>query len=81
MRPIEKDNTKALSNVIQTDDELIQDHLKLVVRGSAEEAMNALLVAVGVNADGYLEILRISEGGKADKKGWSAFLQHLKERG
>ena len=39
-----------------------------------------MLVAIGVNADGYREILGICEGAKEDKKGWSVFLKHLKER-
>lgn len=40
-----EDSTKALSNVIRIDDERIQDHLKHIVRGSAEETLNALLDA------------------------------------
>ena len=42
---MEKDSTKALSNVIQIDDERIQDHLGKIVRGSVEETLNALLDA------------------------------------
>ena len=41
----------------------------------------SLQVAIGVNADGYRDILGICEGAKEDKAGWSAFLKHLKERG
>jgi len=41
----------------------------------------SLLVAIGVNSDGYREILGICEGVKEDKARWSAFLKHLKERG
>jgi len=41
----------------------------------------SLLVAIGVNAEGYREILGICEGAKEDKSGWSSFLRHLKERG
>lgn len=41
----------------------------------------SLLVAIGVNAEGYREILGICEGTKEDKAGWSGFLKHLKERG
>lgn len=41
----------------------------------------SLLVAIGVNADGYRDILGICEGAKEDKAGWSGFLKHLKERG
>jgi len=41
----------------------------------------AVLVAVGVNADGYREILGVCEGVKEDKESWRGFLRHLKERG
>lgn len=41
----------------------------------------SLLVAIGVNTEGYREILGICEGAKEDKSGWSGFLRHLKERG
>ena len=51
-------------------------------RSWAGEVRNvSLLVAIGVNAEGYREILGICEGAKEDKKGWSTFLKHLKERG
>jgi len=51
-------------------------------RSWAGEVRNvSLLVAIGVNDDGYREILGICEGAKEDKKGWSGFLKHLKERG
>jgi putative transposase len=41
----------------------------------------SLLVAVGVSAEGFREILGIGEGAKEDKAGWSGFLAHLKQRG
>ena len=41
----------------------------------------SLLVAIGVTADGYREILGIVEGPKEDKSGWSSFLRHLADRG
>ena len=51
-------------------------------RSWAGEVRNvSLLVAIGVNAGGYREILSICEGAKEDKAGWSGFLKHLKERG
>ena len=51
-------------------------------RSWAGEVRNvSLLVAIGVNAEGYREILGICEGAKEDKSGWSGFLKHLKERG
>jgi len=51
-------------------------------RSWAGEVRNvSLLVAIGVNGEGYREILGICEGAKEDKAGWSAFLKHLKGRG
>jgi putative transposase len=41
----------------------------------------SLLVAIGVSAEGFREILGICEGAKEDKAGWSGFLAHLKQRG
>jgi putative transposase len=41
----------------------------------------SVLVAIGVNEQGYRKILGVCEGAKEDKAGWSAFLRHLKERG
>jgi putative transposase len=51
-------------------------------RSWAGEVRNvSLLVAIGVSAEGYREILGICEGAKEDKAGWSAFLARLKQRG
>ena len=51
-------------------------------RSWAGEVRNvSLLVAIGVSAAGFREILGICEGAKEDKAGWSAFLAHLKQRG
>jgi putative transposase len=41
----------------------------------------AVLVAVGVNREGYREILGVMEGGKEDAAAWGKFLRHLKARG
>lgn len=41
----------------------------------------AVLVAVGVNKDGFREILAVQEGTKEDKESWRGFLRHLKGRG
>ena len=41
----------------------------------------SVLVAVGVNEDGYREILGVAEGTKEDKTSWRNFLRYLKERG
>lgn len=41
----------------------------------------AVLVAIGVNQDGFREILGVSEGAKEDAESWLGFLRHLKQRG
>ena len=41
----------------------------------------AILVALGVNEEGYREVIGASEGMKEDKESWVAFLKSLKERG
>lgn len=48
----------------------------------ADEVRNvSILVAFGVNEDGYREILGAAEGAKEDKAGWGAFVASLKDRG
>ena len=41
----------------------------------------SILVAIGVNAQGYREIIGAKEGAKEDKASWEEFLRWLKERG
>jgi transposase-like protein len=41
----------------------------------------SILVAVGVDEDGFREILGICEGAKEDEQSWSEFFRHLKQRG
>jgi len=41
----------------------------------------AILIAVGVDQDGFREVLGICEGAKEDQQSWSDFLRHLKQRG
>jgi putative transposase len=41
----------------------------------------SLLVAIGVNDEGFREVLAVAEGAKEDKASWTAFLRDLKERG
>lgn len=51
-------------------------------RSWAGEIKNvSVLVAIGVDQDGYRRILGVQEGEKEDKNGWSGFLSHLKQRG
>lgn len=41
----------------------------------------SILVAIGVNADGYREVLGAAEGMKEDKASWLSFFQWLRGRG
>jgi len=41
----------------------------------------SVLVAIGVNREGYREILGVAEGAREDKDSWTSFLRYLKERG
>jgi len=41
----------------------------------------SVLVAIGVNQDGYREVLGVAEGAKEDKASWQNFLRHLASRG
>lgn len=41
----------------------------------------SILIAVGVNQDGYREVLAVAEGTKEDKESWTNFLRASKQRG
>ena len=41
----------------------------------------SVLVGIGVNEEGYREIIGVVEGAKEDKESWKNFLRHLKDRG
>lgn len=41
----------------------------------------SVLVAFGVNQEGYREILGVMEGAKEYRTSWGKFLRHMKERG
>jgi len=41
----------------------------------------SVLVAIGVNASGYREILGVAEGSREDGESWRQFLRYLRERG
>lgn len=47
---------------------------------SGEVKNVSVLVAIGVNAEGFREILGVMEGPKEDKSGWEKFIRHLKDR-
>lgn len=41
----------------------------------------AVLIAIGVDQEGYRQVLGVAEGMKEDAESWRSFLRHLKERG
>ena len=41
----------------------------------------SVLIAVGVDQEGYRQILGVKEGAKEDKESWMEFLRYLKKRG
>ena len=41
----------------------------------------SVLVAIGVNNEGYREILGVAEGSKEDSESWRQFLRYMRERG
>src|SRR5262245_60283319 len=41
----------------------------------------AILVAIGVDQDGFRQVLGVMEGAKEDAESWRNFLRHLKQRG
>jgi len=41
----------------------------------------AILVCIGVDEEGYREVLGVMEGAKEDRASWLSFLRHLKSRG
>ena len=54
-------------------------YLKRSWGGEVHES--SVLVAIGVNSEGYRKILGVAEGSCEDKESWSNFLRYLKERG
>lgn len=52
-----------------------------MIKAAAKEIYKLYIVAVGVNEDGYREVIGAAEGMKEDKAGWPAFFQWLKSRG
>lgn len=51
-------------------------------RSWAGEVQNvSVLVAIGVNSEGYREILGVAEGAREDSESWRQFLRYLRGRG
>jgi len=57
------------------------DGIRLKRSWSGEVRNVSVLVAIGVNQDGYREVLGVAEGTKEDKSSWQNFLRHLAGRG
>ena len=57
------------------------DGIVLKRRWAGEIKNVSVLVAIGVDQDGFHCVLGVQEGHKEDKSGWSGFLEHLKQRG
>jgi transposase-like protein len=57
------------------------DGLWLKRSWGGEVANVSVLVAIGVNKEGFREVLGVTEGAKEDKPSWEGFLKHLKARG
>ena len=82
-------NKKVYAKIEEWRNQAIKDEFPYVYldgivlkRSWAGDVSNvSVLVAIGVNSDGYRKILGVIEGHKEDKAGWSGFLRHLKERG
>ena len=60
---------------------LFLDGISLKRNWGGEVRNVSILVAIGVNQDGYREILGITEGAKEDHESWFSFLRHLIKRG
>jgi putative transposase len=82
-------NKKAYGNIEKWRNRKLTDEYPFVYldgislkRSWGGEVRNvAVLVAIGVDQDGYRQILGIAEGEKEDKSGWKGFLRWLKKRG
>ena len=57
------------------------DGISLKRSWGGEVSNVSVLIAIGVNSDGYRKIIGIVEGAREDKIGWQGLMRHLKERG
>ena len=57
------------------------DEIYLKRNWGGEFENESILVAIGVNEDGYWEVIGTAQGMKEDKTSWLSFLQWLKGRG
>lgn len=60
---------------------VIVDGLVLRIRENDRVTQKSALIAIGVNQDGYREVLGLKLGHGETKKSWKEFLQWLKRRG
>lgn len=60
---------------------LIVDALVIRVRQEGRVRMHSVLIAIGINRDGYREVLGLMIGDSESEATWSAFFGWLKDRG
>ena len=68
-------------SITQTYPYVFADGIWLKRSWGGEVKNVAVLVVIGVNADGYRDILGVCEGGREDKEAWMSCFRWLKERG
>ena len=94
MENVAQKNEKSIPGAIKIDEKEVFDHLDTLVHPyifldgvylkrswGGEVHESSVLVAIGVNSEGYRKILGVAEGSREDKESWSNFLRYLKERG
>jgi transposase-like protein len=82
-------NQKTYERINEWRNQLIEGHHRYVYldgiwlkRSWSGEVRNlSILVCIGVNEDGFREVLGVVEGAKEDKESWLSFLRHMKSRG
>lgn len=82
-------NKKVYANIEQWRNRPIKAHIPYIFLdgiwlkrswGGEVESIS-VLVAIGVNEEGFREIIGVAEGTKEDKESWRNFFRHLKSRG
>ncbi|HOL12347.1 MAG TPA: transposase [Bacillota bacterium] len=71
-------------NTLLSDDQhpfLLINAMYLKVREDGRERPKGVVIAVGINADGYREVLGIVVGDTESDDNWSKSLRRLKDRG
>ena len=82
-------NKKTYARIEEWRNQPIEGHYRYIYldgiwlkRSWCGEVRNlSILVCIGVDEDGFREVLGVVEGAKEDKESWLSFLRHLKSRG